>query len=810
MSDLRILEALGDELERATRADEQAHPGGSPRGRRWRFPHGLPLIALVAGVSAAGVAAAATNLFGLADPLPTPRAADVPVEARPIPSTAVLAGAAVRDPDGLPPWDVRVSHTRTGELCSAVGQTVRGRFGIVGLDRRFREIPVGAADSCGTPPAGDEVQVGARAAVGRGDFTARTLVVGVAGPDVRRIAIRRAGRDTPMPLRGDRAFLAVLEGLPDETRPHLRVTNARGETRSIRLSDSGDVETPDPEGGTPWAIRSGPATHFRHPDALGGKPAPAGATCVVAHRQPDALDFTYEDGVGFDLPRTPVACRLRTDRAPVVALIRRLSPDAHTGAAWSYGFAPARTVAIGVATPDVVALTAHTPRGTVPVRRVASNGAFAAIADGHVDPAQIELRARLRDGRLVVTRAGAAPATPMRINGGALDLGPNPPWRDHRTVRQDFVRSLLRAEDPGSVQIGPSVADPAGGPPWAARTWTATVAGRPAATRDLLCATFGPLVDGAVQRPVGAGYVKAPPTTEQRQRACVLASMTARRGMDGPQRFFGTNPKVFVDDPASQRPRIARVVIGGVYPGAKRAEVLGLPGGKEVAATVGPRGAVLAMLGPEASRPGLMLRLRLHFDGGLVQRTSSTLFSPPRRPVRARAVDPKGAAGWVVRPASLAQPWRPSFPARDIDGRNGGLDDRTGEVRLDWGSSDGDAARKRTRRDPIWFTQEAFHDDGDPSQPAPADVARRTLPGRTVLYGNAHPAVTRVTIETSRDVRTVRPSKAGGLFVVVYDGRFTQGRVRVTASGPGIPTTTLDERADGELEGPLQSARRGR
>ncbi len=798
MSDqLRILEALGDELERATAADERTH--GARRRRRWR-PHGLSLVLLIGGLSAATVAAAATHLFGLAAPVPAPRPGDAPVEARPIASTASLAGVRSGDPGGLPDWEVRLSRSQTGQVCTAVGQLQDGRFGIVGLDRKFRELPLGSADACGSAPVGSAVQVGARAAVGRGDMTARTLVVGIAGPDVTSVALRRGTRDTPLRLGRGGAFLAVLTGLPEITRPNLQITNSSGAVRTVKLADSGDEETPDSaKDGLPWSIRSGPARNFVHPMAPNAVAPKAGTHCVEARQQLGSANLVYlAGGTGLAEPRTPIACRRAGQTDPIVATLLRLVPSTDFTEPYSYPVAPARTIAMGLASEDVVRLELRTPTGAVPVRVSPDSHAFAAVLDGRVDPARLELRARLRSGGLVTL--DVENAVMLGADGRLRRPGPNPAWRDVREVIRANTQRFTREINAGSERTGPSAKDPAGGPPWAARTWTATT-NRPGGSGTALqCAVFGPLVNGVVRQPSGAGVGPGPATEGLfgQSSGCTVSDLSVVKPPGRPI-FYGAAPTIYVDDPTSATPKIARVTLTGVYPGVVAAEALGLPKGKQVPATVGPRGAVLAMLGPEAAEPGTNLSLRLHFRDGKTVKTDYSVFSPPKRRIEARAVDPKGGPAWGVRAWALREPRIPTSPGQLVDGRPGGLNDRTGEVIYASGVSGG-ATVPPTTNDPVWFEQ-ALHPDETPSnEPAPADVARRTLPGRTVIYGAAAPGVTRVTIQTSRDVRTVRPSKPGGFFVVVYDGRFTQGRIRVIARGPGI-YGVAQQRADGQPEG---------
>ncbi len=71
---------------------------------------------------------------------------------------------------------------------------------------------------------------------------------------------------------------------------------------------------------------------------------------------------------------------------------------------------------------------------------------------------------------------------------------------------------------------------------------------------------------------------------------------------------------------------------------------------------------------------------------------------------------------------------------------------------------------------------------GGPARAGPQRIARRTLPGRTVLSGVARDDVARVTIATPRDVRTLIPSSGAHAFVVVYDGTFPTGEGTLTAA----------------------------
>ena len=70
-----------------------------------------------------------------------------------------------------------------------------------------------------------------------------------------------------------------------------------------------------------------------------------------------------------------------------------------------------------------------------------------------------------------------------------------------------------------------------------------------------------------------------------------------------------------------------------------------------------------------------------------------------------------------------------------------------------------------------------------------ARVERRVQPGRTVFTAICRPDVERVTLQSSRDVRTLAPSPTGHVVLAVYDGGFLDGAPNLTAHlrGDGTP-----------------------
>src|ERR1700726_1098307 len=140
----RVLDQLGLELERVARKN-LAETGAL------RFaPRRLSAMVILVMLLAFAAAATAAILITEGSPLPPPHAQDLRSNGVPLPGSARLAGLAAPDPDpSAPQWDIRLSRTRAGETCSAVGQVLHGQFGIVGLDHVFRALPLGGVDACG-------------------------------------------------------------------------------------------------------------------------------------------------------------------------------------------------------------------------------------------------------------------------------------------------------------------------------------------------------------------------------------------------------------------------------------------------------------------------------------------------------------------------------------------------------------------------------------------------------------------------------------------------------------------------------------
>ena len=306
------VEQLGEELERVA-AVVLREQGGS-RGRL-RRAHAGRLSVLAVGVALlllAAVATAAVLLIREGAPLPAPHPQDLRSSGIPLPGSARLAGLDAPDPaSGSPPWDLRLSRTRSGETCTAVGQVVEGRFGIVGLDDVFRPLPLGGVDSCGIDAPDGPTLVGAQSFVGSTPGQARTVLSGVAGSGARSVTAYATGAPRRLRLGPDGSFITVYAGEAEELRPRLVIVTRDGRSHTIALEQSGAFEVPDPEGGAAWAASTEAdveANAFPDED------------CVQVTRE-----SSQSEPSPIALPLTPEVCG-RLAASPLFVQMRRFVP----------------------------------------------------------------------------------------------------------------------------------------------------------------------------------------------------------------------------------------------------------------------------------------------------------------------------------------------------------------------------------------------------------------------------------------------------------------------------------------------------
>ncbi|MBB4661913.1 hypothetical protein [Conexibacter arvalis] len=367
---------------------------------------------------------------------------------------------------------------------------------------------------------------------------------------------------------------------------------------------------------------------------------------------------------------------------------------------------------------------------------------------------------------------------------------------------------VLRPVAPPRVEA--TAADPLGGPRWAVRTFTADRFSRRPNGRGLyrigkptLCAQLGRVLGGRFGwvdaanrwRPVAFSFIAAP-----------IACM--RRGQD-PRVELTTR----ISDPAAGSARPLNTVVWGMA--GEPARAVATIGGRRLQAAETAHGVVLAVSPASERHPEGEIELRYrdgrrklvgvspfaeavrHYrrstgrdDGG------ARLLADPSDPfaVDYRMPDPDGGLPWGIAVARRRDGgWCRVGMGRIVGGRVGVVDLRLGTFGDTWPEADciryPHPLPVPTERRPLRVMYGAGW-GGGPAEPVeermsasedPARVARRTLEGRTVVSGVAHPDVVSVTIATPRDVRTITPSRRARLFAVIYDGDFPTGEIAVSA-----------------------------
>jgi len=228
------------------------------RRRPWPFLGGvalLPLLGLVA-VTTASTAAGLTVLTG--SPIPPPLRADDTASVRPTAGTAWLSEVRADDPAGGPAWTVRVARGPAGETCVVAGQVRGGRFGIVGRDRRFRDLP-DEYGGCASPPLPGRPIVAMRAVAPKVQGWERpvgsSVLHGVGGPELDEVVVRPAIEPAHrLQIGRDGTFAAVLHGLPDQAQPRVELRWRDGRRRTLDFRQPSVV--PDPLGARPWIVEA--------------------------------------------------------------------------------------------------------------------------------------------------------------------------------------------------------------------------------------------------------------------------------------------------------------------------------------------------------------------------------------------------------------------------------------------------------------------------------------------------------------------------------------------------------------------------
>jgi hypothetical protein len=771
---LAPLDALGERFRRL----------GEPRvGRRNPLPSPLPR-ALVIGVALAlllaGVAAAAI-LISRGAPLPAPNAVDLSSSGVPIPATAHLAGLDAPDPDpALPPWDIRISRTRAGETCTAVGQVLDGQFGIVGLDHVFRVLPLGGVDACGVQSPDGPLLAGARVFLGDASTEARTVVNGLAGAGARSVTAYGPEGARKLTLGPEGSFIAVYRGYLEDVRPRIVVVTADGHSHTIAFASSAVFEVADPDGGTPWQASGNSAL------SPGASPD---ENCAQVSQE---LGRATPSREGASL--TPVVCG-RLGKQPLFVLMRRFVPGSGEGTGYPWGNKPARTLVYGAVSRRVASLTlsgAGAPRA-VPID--AHGGVFLAVLDGHVNPHSLMLTAHLGDGRSVSygrsTNLREEGSTAVMFNNAPakrwLSEPDDPPYREPLPASEEFPSGSIPM--PGTARETLHASDPAGGPEWALRSWQ----GRPNPR-----ARFGGSIPSrfvCFQVGIGRGGALFAPRPGASPRPLTIGQEGQALGGCNGTAYVATHHPVaqvesYTDHPYAYAPTPQRTVVAGMLPPEATHPLL-LGAGAPIALSTDANHMFLAVL------PGRywhsQLRLSVVEHGHTIAPSgASTLPVPPALMVpQARAPDPDGGAPWGYAAGANGS----SAYGRIVDGRLAGLSESEGTLRYGpMGSGGGEPcfARRRSKVCPyadlhppaVQFDVQS--DTGEEPLKAgastltPPQIQRRTLEGHTIVTARAEPDVVSVTLATPSDVRTLRPGGPQHVFIVVYDGQFFRGAITAT------------------------------
>jgi hypothetical protein len=762
-AELRVLNELGRELERVASSPTPAMPRHSLGALRRVSVAAL----LVAALGVAAAATAAVLLIREGSSLPAAHTQDLQAGGVPLSGTVRLAGLDAPDPAaGSPPWDLRVSRTRDGEICTAVGQALGRRFGIVGLDDVFRALPLGSVDVCSADPPSGAVLAGAREFVGRTASEARTVVSGVAGADARQVTAYGPGSPRRLRLGPDGSFITVYRGEPEEVQPRIVVVSRGGRSKEIAFEQSSAFEVPDSGGGKPWVAST-------EADLQEG--AGPDENCAQAIQEPSQA----QPSLGMR-PMTPEVCG-HLSAQPLFVLMRRFVPESGRGTPFPWGNAPARTLVYGIADPRVTALSLE---GAGAVRQVPIDrhgGSFLALLDGHVDPSSLALAARLNDGTVRRYR-GSFGLLDSRTNRPVAE-GPPPAYRAPAPAAESFPPFQTPIQS--SIRETLHATDPTGGATWVVRSWrgapNARVSGIRANEGDFICMELGVLQGGHVVEPSSDPSVASAPVGPEQGR-CNQAKDLIRM-------HYMLSWESFLKDPFAYAPLPARTVASGVLPpGASDAALYGA--GHPRRLTLDGNGAFLMVLPGRVwtASPHIVYRLGGKLIGNPHSSVRFPLGTAPEKP-ESRAPDPDGAAPWgfaTTRDCSTSI-------GRIVEGRFASVDERTGVLRTGpemtgWSIAcitkpaklpsivRGQLVEFNTQQAENYATPSGA---GSPALTLP-DIERRTLPGRTIITGVALSQVRSITLSTPADVRTLRPSGPLHTIIAVYDGYFLRGKITAT------------------------------
>lgn len=415
MSD--FIDGLEKDLLAAAR---RATAGSETRTRRMsRSSLRTVVLAIAIAVGAASAAAAATLYTLRGSVIPAPAAVDVPPSQRVVPDSAQVSSLRIADPEaGVAPWTIRVGRSSTGNVCSTVGQVVDGRFGLIGMDGRFRELAPGASDSCGQERKNSATLVGARVLAAKRRQDVRTVISGVAGDTLRRVQLKTSRGVSDVRRSDGGTFVAVFAGYPEDIGAEVTLTYADGHRETEPLGVDPSVVL-DPEGGPAWK-------------AQGYATGDDARQCTwFAHARQSRT-----------MASSPGVCGLlsdpRTDgrvRKGFFVAVRRLPSGASRGAtddtfAGRWRGSPARTAVWGGVGEDVRAVDVTGPG--VPVRSVLHSRfrTILGVFPASVRPESLTIRVTMRNDTVRTVRGDTnlmAERVPLQKRRGSAKTGRSRP-----------------------------------------------------------------------------------------------------------------------------------------------------------------------------------------------------------------------------------------------------------------------------------------------------------------------------------------------------------------------------------------------
>lgn len=395
MSDLDFLDGLERDLVGAARRRRDARRAALLARLRQRLGLRHTGLAALLVVLVGAATAGATFAVLRASVISGPAARDTPRDQLPLPASATVSELRASDPDpAAPPWTLRLARSSTGLLCTTTGQVDDGRFGLVGLDGRFRVYAPDVVDSCGArPPGAHAPLVGARVFDADRHADVRTVVNGVGGALLLSATVIAHGRSSELPIGDGGTFVAALRGYPEDSALEL-----------VLRFDGGAVERHG-FGRSEWAVL----------DPDGGAAWRASGMVGAGGRNVTCISFSPARG-WWSPPRSPAVCGARTARGGVrddyFFALRRIEPGPRRrpftsliDPAGDWRDHPPRTALWGEAGRDVARLEIDGgPDGRTTVTPTVGRTVLAVFGP-EVHPAALTVRVVFTDGR-VETRRG--------------------------------------------------------------------------------------------------------------------------------------------------------------------------------------------------------------------------------------------------------------------------------------------------------------------------------------------------------------------------------------------------------------------